>query len=260
MGYIANFYQHAGFCHVNQNNTSGYALLQTNDGATHLNALINKAIHFSISNQVKMIIKSNGFVGIGQLHPRVALDVHSPINFHSWGTYFDQDNNWVEHGPIHGATRSYQTRSVSIMGAGVLSWNGFYAASDARFKTNIQDINDASALDLLRQIKPKTYEYIDKVDKGSGTVYGFIAQDIDEVFPNCVSIQKEKNPNIYENGIKVEHVITLTDKFTHMLEKDEDGVIYKTLLVYHSDGKKNEITIKNIIDEKHIEIEPTDEL
>jgi hypothetical protein len=41
-----------------------------------------------------------------------------------------------------------------------------------------------------------------------------------------------------------------------------DGVIYKTLLVYHPDGKKVELTIKFIIDDKHIEIlvEPTDEL
>ena len=253
LGYIANFYQHAGFCHVNQNNSSGYALLQTNDGATHLNALINKAIHFSISHQVKMIIKSNGFVGIGTTNPGVALDVHSPINYHTWGTYFDANS-------IHGTQRSHQTRSVSIMGHGILSWGGFFAASDARFKTNIQDIDDSGALDLLRQIKPKTYEYIDKPDRGAGTVYGFIAQDIAEVFPNASSIQREKIPNIYELGIKVENVITLNDKSTALLEKDVDGVIYKTLLVYHKDNEKIDLSIKSIIDDKHIKIEPTDEL
>ena len=144
LGYIANFYQHAGFCHVNQNNTSGYALLHTNDGATHLNALVNKAIHFSISNQVKMILKSNGYVGIGTVNPRVNLDVANSINFASWGTYFDATNNWVPHGAIHGTLRSHQTHPVSIMCNGILSWQGFYAASDARFKTNIKDINDSS--------------------------------------------------------------------------------------------------------------------
>jgi hypothetical protein len=50
------------------------------------------------------------------------------------------------------------------MGRGILSWHGFYAVSDSRFKTNIQDIDDANALDLLRKIEPKTYEYIDKVE------------------------------------------------------------------------------------------------
>lgn len=260
LGKIADFHQHAGFCHVNQNNTSGYALLQTNDGGTYLNALINKAIYFSISHQTKMILKSNGYVGIGTTNPGVALDVHSPINYHTWGTYFDANNNWYDGPSIHGTQRSHQTRSVSIMGHGILSWGGFFAASDARFKTNIQDIDDSGALDLLRQIKPKTYEYIDKPDRGAGTVYGFIAQDIAEVFPNASSIEREKIPNIYELGIKVENVITLTNKSTALLEKDVDGVIYKTLLVYHKDNKKIELSIKSIIDDKHIEIEPTDEL
>jgi hypothetical protein len=260
LGHIADFYQHAGFCHVNMDQTSGYALLQTNDGGTYLNALINKAIYFSISHQTKMIIKSNGYVGIGTVNPQVSLDVANSINFASWGTYFNADNNWVAHGAIHGTLRSHQTRPVSIMCNGILSWGGFYAASDARFKTNIKDIDDSGALDLLRQIKPKTYEYIDKPDRGAGTVYGFIAQDIAEVFPNASSIEREKIPNIYELGTKEENVITLNDKSTALLEKDVDGVIYKTLLVYHPEGKKIELSIKSIIDDKHIEIEPTDEL
>ena len=62
-----------------------------------------------------------------------------------------------------------------------LSWNGFFSASDSRFKTNIQDIDDSGALDLLRKIKPKTYEYTDKVERGSETAYEFIAQDISKL-------------------------------------------------------------------------------
>jgi hypothetical protein len=207
LGKIADFHQHAGFCHMNMNHTSGYALLQTNDSGTYLNALINKAIHFSISHQLKMIIKSNGRVGIAQPSPRVQLDVEILTN----RTYFNQDNNLVEDGPMHGATRSWQARSIAIMGAGVLSWGGIFSASDSRFKTNIKDIDDSGALDLLRKVKPKTYEYIDKPDRGAGTVYGFIAQDIAEVFPNASSIQREKIPSIYELGIKVENTVTITN-------------------------------------------------
>jgi hypothetical protein len=80
------------------------------------------------------------------------------------------------------------------------------------------------------------------------------------VFPNCVSVQREKIPNIFERCIKVDNVITLIDTFTHTLEKDENGIVQPTLLVYHPDGRQIEITIKTILDDKHIEIEPTDEL
>ena len=38
------------------------------------------------------------------------------------------------------------------------------------------------------------------------------------------------------------------------------GAIQPTLVVYHPGGRKIEITTKNILDEKHLEIEPTDEL
>jgi len=259
LGYLDGKYQSAGFAHINYNTPREYALLQTNDGHTYLNTSTD--LHFKLLNEDKMIIKrQTGHVGIGTVTPRVSLDVANAVNIHSWGTSFNQDNNWVEGGAIHGSARVFKNHPVSIMGSGILSWNGFFSASDSRFKTNIQDIDDSGALDLLRKIKPKTYEYIDKVDKGSDTVYGFIAQDISEVFPNCVSIQKEKIPNIYENCIKVDNVITLSNKITHMLEKDENGMLYKTLLVYHSDNKTIELVIKSIIDDKHIEIEPTDEL
>jgi len=80
------------------------------------------------------------------------------------------------------------------------------------------------------------------------------------VFPNCISQHREKIPNIFERCIKVDNVITLIDTFTHLLEKGENGIVQPTLLVYHPDGRKIEITIKTILDDKHIEIEPTDEL
>ena len=44
-------------------------------------------------------------------------------------------------------------------------------SSDERIKKNIQDINDDGALQKILQIEPKTYEYIDKVEKGDGIVY-----------------------------------------------------------------------------------------
>ena len=43
-------------------------------------------------------------------------------------------------------------------------------------KMNIQDINDDSALQKILLIQPKTYEYIDKINNGTKTVYGFISQ------------------------------------------------------------------------------------
>jgi hypothetical protein len=55
--------------------------------------------------------------------------------------------------------------------------------SDARFKENIVDLPE-SALQLLMQVKPRQYEFKSKNDKG--VHYGFIAQELEELFPSLV--------------------------------------------------------------------------
>jgi uncharacterized coiled-coil protein SlyX len=73
----------------------------------------------------------------------------------------------------------------------------FFAYSDSRIKTNIVDIDDGNALSILRKIKPKTYDYIDKIKKGNANVIGFIAQEIKEIIPKAVSITNDYVPNFY---------------------------------------------------------------
>lgn len=91
--------------------------------------------------------------------------------------------------------------------------------SDSRIKTNIQDVNDDMALNVLRQLQPKTYEYIDKFSRTSETVYGFIAQEVRQVIPSAVAIQSEFVPNFMRYGrmvalssdvLKKEYVYELT--------------------------------------------------
>ena len=56
------------------------------------------------------------------------------------------------------------------------------------------------ALKTIMLIKPKTYNYIDYITRGSNLVYGFIAQQIKNILPNVVKIIKDYIPNIYCNG------------------------------------------------------------
>ncbi len=83
-------------------------------------------------------------------------------------------------------------------GDGVWS-NTFNTYSDTRIKSNIVDIDDSKALSILREIQPKTYEYVDKLQRGNNTVIGFIAQEIQEILPNAVTITRDYIPNFYTN-------------------------------------------------------------
>ena len=88
------------------------------------------------------------------------------------------------------------------------------SSSDERIKKNIRDLQDDSALQMILNIQPKKYNYIDLQTKGSsaGTeIYGFIAQQIKEVIPDAVKIQTEFIPNIFSVADYniAENIITL---------------------------------------------------
>jgi hypothetical protein len=65
--------------------------------------------------------------------------------------------------------------------AGTLTQN-----SDQRLKMNIQPLNASSTLALINALSPVTFTWIDP-DKGSNPQLGFIAQDVQKIFPQLVS-------------------------------------------------------------------------
>ena len=69
------------------------------------------------------------------------------------------------------------------------------ASSDRRIKENIVDVSDNLALEMVRNIPVKYYEYKDKLIKGNEKTIGFIAQEVKEIIPIAVSIQKNIIPN-----------------------------------------------------------------
>lgn len=63
------------FAHSNVNASTGYAILQTSNGDTVVNAASGRSINFKINNNDAIGINSQGFMGIGTQNPSVALDV-----------------------------------------------------------------------------------------------------------------------------------------------------------------------------------------
>jgi hypothetical protein len=109
-----------------------------------------------------------------------------------------------------GINRSDPQYTLDVSGS-VGALNGFTTYSDERIKTNIQDIQDDQALQQLRLIQPKTYTYKDVNARGTETVYGFIAQQIRSVLPYSTDLIKNVIPDIYQDGDRVDDVVTLRD-------------------------------------------------
>ena len=177
----------------------------------------NTQMAFGTSNNYRMVILANGYVGIGTQTPDVPLHVATTgasktINitgFTSFYSYVGSSSNWT---PIYpGGNTQYP---VSIISAGDL-WvqsNYIWISSDKRIKRNIRDIEGTTALSQVRKIRPKVYNYIDHT-KGTQDIYGFIAQDTEDVITYSSNIAREYIPNFYCKG----DIVTI-DQTNHIYE------------------------------------------
>mgnify|MGYP005990805821 FL=1 len=126
--------------------------------------------------------------------------------------------------------------------------SGHVSFSDRRIKSNIVDINDTYALDQLRGLQPKYYNYVDTKGRGDESVIGFIAQEVKEVVPRAVSILDGEIPNIYTHAnITSNNTVTFTDFNTSNLESDAT-----TIIVYDRGTHRKELEIAEIVDEHTI--------
>jgi hypothetical protein len=161
-----------------------------------------------------------------------------------------------------GAQNDYFTNGGSIQGdspylnfglyvQNTIRATGIVVLSDRRIKSNVVDIHDTTALDQIRQLKPKYYEYLDKVRRGSSSVIGFIAQEVKEVLPRAVSVADGDIPNIYETAtISSSNTVTFTNFNTSNLEGTNC-----TLIAYLAEDKRKELTIVEVVDEHTVRVE-----
>ncbi|EFD7392051.1 tail fiber domain-containing protein [Escherichia coli] len=84
---------------------------------------------------------------------------------------------------------------------GTATAGNWVSTSDERVKTNIQRISDP--LGKMRLIKGVTWERLDKSEKPNGI--GFIAQDVEGVFPDAVRTLKYSNTEL-KDGTVVENI------------------------------------------------------
>ena len=182
------------------------------------------AFYTTIANQVtseidsgteKMRIRDNGNVGIGTSDPQHKLDVNGTIK----------------------------------------NSGGVVASSDRRIKTDIVDVEDDSALQLVRRLKPKTYTYRDTNARGTEPVYGFIAQEVREVLNYSTSLSKDAVPNIYENANLVEDILTFTTFNTADLVRDVSGDLFTTLRIKTPMDSNESVTILEVIDEHTLKVD-----
>lgn len=119
------------------------------------------------------------------------------------------------------------TYNLSILAdVHIATAQSFIAYSDKRIKKDIETIEVTSAFQSLRPVK---YKYIDTPVKTDKVQYGFIAQEVEDLYPELVLTTSDYVPDIYilsesiiENTITIskKHNLKVGDSVKLILEKE----------------------------------------
>lgn len=208
----------------------------------------------------------------------------TPRGYIHWTTsnhigFLNQDRSWslrmnsAKHCEVYGAIHGYgyvnhimsaryyngsgnngwytASRPISVWASQHMRCVELQVTSDSRIKKDIRDVNDSSALDIIRKLQPKTYGYVDTAEKGINRVYGFIAQEVKELIPTAVDVGEGDVPNVYKWAtIDIEtNVITLENFDTSNLCQT-NSIVY----IDHEEQRKT-LKIKSILNSTQLEIE-----
>jgi hypothetical protein len=162
-----------------------------------------------------MRINEGGRIGIGNTNPQAPLHVSGWLNHDLVNFYFmfrDECRKVANNNP--------HTNSISIQADNGIQAGSFYAMSDARIKTAIEVSDNASDLDRVKQVQVVDYNYKDYVQHGFDPKKGFIAQQVETVFPQAVIKGTGFIPDVYAQAEKTslaDGVLTITLKIPHQL-------------------------------------------
>ena len=272
----------------NGTSTAGFILEQNTNKHTYIsNTESTGDIIFKAGNAVRMQLMSDNIVTIGQ-GGKIRVLTDGKTSFHPSGNVdpkFQLDvfglrlayHHTFGNAGVQVSGRSYESNSINTdyinefytgyttarFQEAVIARN-FLAYSDSRIKTNIQEVNDSSALDKLRLLKPSLYNYIDVLARGNNQVYGFIAQEVKEVLPDAVSQYPEFVPNIYSFGTydASTNIITIENENydTASLSMDASNNVYKNIKIHDTSDNVIEVCIEEIVGPKEIKIKQDSEV
>ena len=244
---------HAWFAHrVNATGDEywGLAVGTIYDGASYLQNLNkNSGTYYDL-----LLQPNGGNVGIGTTDPGAKFQVNglgfADVASSSRSYFFYSSTGLVQNTGTWGNASIYATDSI-VTGSYIASIQGTVGASDERIKKEVSDINDGSALETLRLLKPKQYKYKDEISRGTDPVWGFIAQEVRETLPYATQIRSEYLPNIYELAtVSSSNVITFTNFNTSNLMSNANTISLRTVK-----GTSERVNIVEVVDEQTIRVD-----
>ena len=104
---------------------------------------------------------------------------------------------------------SVSSNSNAYINKGVFNGYGYNTLSDERIKYDITKFNDNNLLENFSKIELKNFKY----NNNNNINLGFIAQEVEKIYPNSVSYGKDFIPNINKNVVCSNNQLIFTEDF-----------------------------------------------
>jgi hypothetical protein len=198
--------------------TSNYVLASSNNILSYVNNLTSISGALLWRKATNNIYYNLGNVGIGVEPNNYKFEVSSGEGITPEDAEIFYGIHTSNYSNIEVAQNITNTNICAKFNSSIWTTGNVISSSDERIKTNIIDLHDDNALQMILNIQPKTYNYIDLRGRRDGhtiqatppkPVYGFIAQQIKSVIPDAVRIQTEFIPNIFLVAEYSDNIITL---------------------------------------------------
>lgn len=182
-------------------------------------------------------VNGKGFIGLNNGAPNnMALWVNGSSSISVGGGYYMNSGG--------AGTYSAGNQPMSVFANGrIVSLVQLEANSDIRIKNNIEPVQTSFALDIIRQLNPVQYKYIDQIQHGNRSKYGFIAQEVDKVVDDCVSKVSDYIPDI----LKLCNVVNNNTLIFDDDSQQENIKIGDKLKLYDNKNKETIVTVNEII-------------
>jgi hypothetical protein len=239
------------------NRDSDYGYIQYQDDATVNGGGESSCLIIGIENDSDdhLILKPAGNVGICIDIPTAPLHVGNNRTMHHWikdqysyiaYTWHSGRSNDFRWGKSDKHGDWYDFPNVSICAEGRIVGLEFNALSDLRIKRNLSVSDPNDDLNLLKQFRVTNYKHKDFLTHGNPDTKGFIAQEVEQIFPQAVHQRSDFIPDIYTFAKETTldgGVLTVTLNKAHNLAAGDT-----VMLVTQTEGVK-EVRVE-IVDEK----------
>jgi len=190
---------------VTTSTIQAFVQADNNTSGAKFGSLTNHSILFMVNNGESARIDTSGNLLVGKTYQSVGANGFEALS-----------SGYIS-STASGSTSSYSTLNVYSSGVGAYR---FYvdmagtvhatsvvitAISDQRLKENVRDID--TGLDSIMALKPRRFDWKEGKGQNKKNVAGFIAQEFENVFPECVGLSKTGADGIEYKNINHETLI-----------------------------------------------------